>query len=287
MKYAFVKTYQQQYAARTLCRILGISRSGYYHWLSRDPSVRQQTDHHLTEKIRAIHHKSHETYGTLRVWQQLKSEAINCGRDRIARLRREAGLQTRRRKRFKVTTFSRYTPGIAPNLLARQFMIDLPNKAWVGDVTFIPTREGWLYLATMIDLYSRKVVGWSMSDRNNITLACSALEMAIETRKPPSGLIHHTDRGNLYTSYKYQEILKTHQMIPSMSRKGDCYDNAVAESFFASLKNEWVFYKDYKTRREAKTDLFKYIEIFYNRQRLHQTLGYQTPEQCEINACLI
>jgi len=263
---------------------LGISRSGYYNWLSRELSTRQQSDHRLIEKIRSIHHQSHETYGTLRVWQQLKSEAMDCGRDRVARLRREIGLQTRRRKRFKVTTFSRYTPGIAPNLLARQFSMDHPNKAWVGDVTFIPTREGWLYLATLIDLYSRKVVGWSMSDRNNVALACSALDMAIEARKPRAGLIHHTDRGNLYTSYKYQGILKAHGIIPSMSRKGDCYDNAVAESFFASLKNEWVFYKDYKTRREARSDLFKYIEIFYNRQRLHQTLGYQVPEQFEANA---
>lgn len=284
MKYAFVKVYRQQYTVRALCRTLGISRSGYYHWLSREPSKRQQTDNHLTEKIHCIHRKSHETYGTLRVWQQLKSESIACGRDRVARLRREAGLQTRRRKRFKITTFSRYTPGIAPNLLARQFNVDAPNKAWVGDVTFIPTREGWLYLATMIDLHSRKVVGWSMSDRNNVALACSALEMAIETRKPKPGLIHHTDRGNLYTSYKYQKILKVHGMIPSMSRKGDCYDNAVAESFFASLKIEWIFYKDYRTRREAKSDIFKYIEIFYNRQRLHQTLGYQAPEQYELNA---
>lgn len=284
MKYAFVRDCRHQHSVKVLCRSLGVSRSGYYHWLSAPVSRRERLDSELTDKIQTIHTQSHESYGTLRVWNQLKSEKIMCGRDRVARLRREAGLQTKRRKRFKITTFSRYTPGIAPNRLDRHFAMDHPNQAWVGDVTAIPTREGWLYLAILIDLYSRKVVGWSMSNRNNVHLVSAALNMAIQARRPKAGLIHHTDRGNVYTAHQYQAILRSHQIVPSMSRKGDCYDNAVAESFFASLKNEWVFYKDYKTRNDARSDIFRYIEIFYNRQRLHQTLNYRSPEQHEQNA---
>ena len=211
----------------------------------------------------------------------MKQQKIHCGRDRVARLRREANIETRRRKRFKVTTHSKYTLWIAPNHLARQFAVKQPNQAWVGDVTFIPTREGWLYLAIMIDLYSRKVVGWSMSDRNNVKLVSAALQMALDERSPDRGLIHHTDRGNLYAAQSYRTILDKYGLIASMSRKGDCYDNAVAESFFASLKNELVHFKNYNTRQEAKSDIFRYIEIFYNRQRIHQTLGYQTPLQKE------
>lgn len=206
-----------------------------------------------------------------------------CGRDRVARLRRSENIETKRRKRFKTTTHSKYTLWIAPNLLQREFTVHKPNHVWVGDVTFIPTREGWLYLAIMIDLYSRKVVGWSMSDRNNLKLVTAALEMALNERQPELGLIHHTDRGMLYAAHSYRALQEKHGLVPSMSRKGDCYDNAVAESFFASLKNELVYFKDYKTRQEAISDIFSYIEIFYNRQRLHQTLGYQTPIQRDEN----
>lgn len=284
MKYAFIQTHQQHYSVQTLCKYLGVSRSGYYSWLKWEPGIRLQQNNKLTARIRDIHVRTHQAYGTLKIWKQLKAEQLDCGRDRVARLRREAGIQTKRRKRFVLTTKSTYNSWMAPNLLNRQFDVDAPNKAWVGDVTFIPTQEGWLYLATVIDLFSRKVIGWSMSERNNVELISNALQMAIDDRKPPKGLIHHTDRGNIYSSYRYRNLQENYGMISSMSGKGDCFDNAVAESFFASLKNEFTFYKTYSTRQEAKSDIFKYIEVFYNRQRLHQTLGYQTPVQKELKA---
>lgn len=266
-----------------MCKHLHVSRSGYYHWLSRPESRRKQEDKLLTQHILNFHYRYHEAYGTRKIWTLLNKHNVICGRDRVARLRRAANIETRRRKRFKITTHSKYTLWIAPNRLARQFTVDKPNRVWVGDVTFISTREGWLYLAVMLDLFSRRVVGWSMSDRNNEKLVTAALQMAIDERSPSEGLIHHTDRGNLYAAHGYRALQEKYGLIPSMSRKGDCYDNAVAESFFASLKNEVVYFKHYNTRQEAKSDIFRYIEIFYNRQRLHQTLGYQTPIQRDEN----
>lgn len=283
MKYAFVTAYRHQFSVCSLCKHLNVSRSGYYHWLSRPISRRQQDDKVLKTQILDLHHRFHEAYGTLKIWQHLRKQQVNCGRDRVARLRRSLSIETKRRRRFKVTTYSKYTHWIAPNHLNRQFKVDKPDCVWVGDVTFIPTREGWLYLAVMIDLCSRKVVGWSMSDRNNVNLVHAALEMAITERSPKPGLLHHTDRGILYSSHRYRALQEQYGVIPSMSRKGDCYDNAVAESFFASLKNELVYFRNYRTRKEARSDIFRYIEIFYNRQRLHQTLGYQSPLQFEQN----
>ncbi len=283
MKYAFIEEHCERYSIRLLCQHLGVSRSGYYHWLSRPESRRKQEDRRLTAHIKRFHYRYYEAYGTLGIWKLLNQQGVMCGRDRVARLRRSANIETKRRKRFKTTTHSKYTLWIAPNRLEREFTVTKPNHVWVGDVTFIPTREGWLYLAVMIDLYSRKVVGWSMSDRNNLQLVTAALTMALDERLPPAGLIHHTDRGMLYAAHSYRALQETHGIIPSMSRKGDCYDNAVAESFFASLKNELVYFKHYNTRQEAKSDIFRYIEIFYNRQRLHQTLGYQTPIQKDEN----
>ena len=246
-------------------------------------SLRKQQDLQLIQHIKTMHYDHHQAYVTLKIWQLLKQRHIVCGRDRVARLRREAKIETKRRKRFTVTTRSKYTLWIAPNLLKRQFTVLKPNQVWVGDVTFIPTREGWLYLAVLIDLFSRKVVGWSMSDRNNVKLVSNALQMALNERLPAKGLVHHTDRGNLYAAHAYREIQENYGLVASMSRKGDCYDNAVAESFFATLKNEITIFKNYSTRQEAKSDIFSYIEIFYNRQRLHQTLGYQTPLEFEEN----
>ena len=246
-------------------------------------SLHKQEDLRLIQHIKKLHYDHHQAYGTLKIWQLLKQRHIVCGRDRVARLKREAKLETKRRQRFKVTTHSKYTLWIAPNRLDRQFTVLEPNKVWVGDVTFIPTREGWLYLSVLIDLFSRKVVGWSMSDRNNVKLVSAALQMALDDRSPPKGLIHHTDRGNLYAAHAYRSLQEQHGLIASMSRKGDCYDNAVAESFFASLKNEMTIFKNYSTRQEAKSDIFSYIEIFYNRQRIHQTLGYKTPLEFEEN----
>jgi len=281
VKYAFIEEHADQYSVSVLCQHLKVSRSGYYHWLSRPVSLRKQQDIWLTQQIKELHYRHHQAYGTLKIWQLLKQRHIACGRDRVARLRREAKIETRRRKRFTVTTRSKHTHWIAPNRLSRQFNVDESDRAWVGDVTFIPTREGWLYLAVMIDLYSRRVVGWSVSDRNNVKLVSAALQMALDERCPDKGLIHHTDRGNLYAAHRYRELLNRYGLIASMSRKGDCYDNAVAESFFATLKNELTIFRNYQTRQEARSDIFRYIEIFYNRQRIHQTLGYKTPLEFE------
>ena len=211
----------------------------------------------------------------------MKARGIICGKHRVARLRRLHGIATKRRRRFKMTTDSRNTHWIVPNLLNRQFQIDQPNRVWVGDVTFIATRKGWLYLAVLLDLYSRKIIGWSMPNRIDKRLSLDALEMALLRRNPGSGVLHHTDRGSIYAADEYVEKLAAHHLIPSMSRKGNCYDNAVAESFFSTLKNELVVGDIFESREQARSEIFDYIESFYNRQRRHQSLNYTTPEMME------
>lgn len=202
----------------------------------------------------------------------------------MARLRKENGIESKRRKRFKITTMSKNTQWIAPNLLNRCFSAASPNKVWVGDVTFLATGAGWLYLAVLLDLYSRKVIGWAMSERNNKDLVLSALDMAIERRRPKQELLHHSDRGSIYGCDEYRHKLVKYGLVPSMSRKGDCYDNAVVESFFSTLKNELAYGQRFISREHAKMEVFKFIEIFYNRQRLHQALNYSTPEAVELKA---
>jgi putative transposase len=268
-----------------MCSVLCVSASGYYDWRKRPLSERKQEEAVLLKEIQQAHLESKESYGTIKIWKSLRSKGLMCGKHRIARLRRQNGIETRRRKRFKVTTISRNTKWIAPNLLNRCFTSDQPNKIWVGDVTCVATRAGWLYLAVLLDLYSRKVIGWSMSDRNNKQLVLNALDMALAQRDSLK-VLHHTDRGALYGSDEYRERLKQANMVPSMSRKGDCYDNAVAESFFSTLKNELVGGQDFKDRDCARSEIFKFIEIFYNKQRLHQSLGYITPEMMEQKANL-
>ncbi len=265
-----------------MCEALGVSKSGYYAWKTRPPSRRELFNKSLTEEIRQIHIESRENYGTVKTWKTLRIKGINCGKHRVARLRKINGIESKRRKRFKITTLSKNTEWIAPNILNRRFNIAKPNKVWVGDVTFLATRTGWLYLAVLLDLYSRKVIGWSMSDRNNKQLALNALDMAIERRRPRSDVLHHTDRGSIYGSDEYRSKLISFGLVPSMSRKGDCYDNAVAESFFSTLKNELMFNQRFMSREHAKSEVFKFIEIFYNRQRLHQSLNYSTPEAVEL-----
>jgi putative transposase len=232
-------------------------------------------------EIRRVHIDCRQAYGTLKVWKELKERGINCGKNRVARLRQLHGIETRRRRRFKVTTKARKLQEIAPNIVNRCFKAEEPNRVWFGDVTFIATRTGWLYLAVMLDLYSRKVIGWSMSEQNNKELVINALDMAIVARKPTASVIHHTDQGSIYASEEYMGKLRSNNMIQSMSRKGDCYDNAVAESFFSTLKNELVLGNVYKSREEARGEIFNYIEIFYNRKRIHQSLGYKTPKMVE------
>ena len=281
MKYATIHRHRHPHAISTWCRVLGVSRSGYYAWCSRPESQRRQADRVLLGQIRRVHTQSRQHYGIIKAWKQLNQEGIVCGRDRVARLRRADGIYAKRRRRFVVTTRSKHRYWIAPNRLNRDFTVAHPNRVWAGDVTFISTRSGWLYLSVLIDLFSRKVVGWSMSNSNNGQLVKDALAMAIAQRQPVPGLIHHSDRGSTYAMQSYRDILEQHAMVSSMSRARDCWDNAVAESFFANLKNELTYWRNFKNQNEARCAIFDYIEIFYNRQRLHQTLNYQSPEQFE------
>lgn len=277
MRYAFIRAHREEFRVHAMCRVLKVSRSGYYGWCLRKPSRRSIEDGHLLKRIQRVHQQSRQAYGTLKVWRALKSQGATCGKHRVARLRKAHGIITRRRRRFRVTTQSRHHRWIAANLLQRQFQVAQPNQVWVGDVTFVATHSGWLYLAVLLDLHSRRVVGWSMSDRNDLAMVTDALSMAIEQRRPGPGLIHHTDRGRLYAADDYRNLMARHGMVPSMSRKQDCWDNAVAESFFASLKNELLWDRDFKTRDQARHEIFDYIEVFYNRQRIHQSLAYRSP----------
>jgi len=273
--------HRHEHRITAMCRVLRVSRSGYYAWTTRPESPRTTANRQLLAHLRNIHARSREAYGATKTRRALRDEGLDCSRNRIVRLRQVHGIVAKRVRRFRLARAARNNEPAAPNLLDRYFRIDSPNRAWVGDITFIPTREGWLHLAVLIDLCSRKVVGWAMSDRQNRPLAIDALTMAIERRHPAPGLIHHTDQGILYASAAYRAILKAHGMIASMSRKGDCYDNAVAESFFSTLKNELLWDRDFRTRVEARSALFEWIEVFYNRERLHQTLDYVSPVRYE------
>ena len=281
MKYGFINCHRQAYPLIKLCQFLNVSRSGFYDWLKRKPSSRTLANEQLLTDIKRLHRHSKERYGAIKCWQALLKEGIRCGRNRVAKLRATHGIYAKRRRRFIVTTRSKWTKKAAPNLLQRQFTVEQPNQAWVGDVTFIPTRQGWLYLSVLLDLYSRKVVGWGMSNSNDGDLIESCLAMALEHRKPTTRLIHHSDRGSNYTAKVFQQQLADNGITASMSRKGDCWDNAVAESFFSTLKNELTHEHNFKSQQIARAAIFEYIEIFYNRQRLHQTLNYQTPDEFE------
>ena len=284
MKYAFIRAHDQEFHLCRMCRVLGVSRSGYYAWRDRPLSRRAQANHRLVDEIRRAHAAARGVYGAVKTWQQLRAQGIVCGEHRVARLRRLHGIEATRRRRFKVTTHSRRGHGVTPDLVQRGFTAPAPNRVWVGDVTCVATREGWLYVAVLLDLYSRKVVGWAMSERINTALVLQALHMAIVARRPSPGLIHHTDRGAIYAAEAYRALLVARGIAASMGRTGDCYDNAVAESFFSTVKNELTAEQDYPSRRDAQTALFEYIEAFYNRQRIHQTLGYRTPQHIEERA---
>ena len=261
--------------------MLRVSRSGYYVWLRRPPSARALSNQRLLSEIRIIHAEAKQAYGSLKTWKTLRDRGILCGKHRVARLRRMDGIEARRKRRFRITTNSRNTKNVAPNVLNRCFEVEKPNKVWVGDVTFIATRMGWIYLAVLLDLYSRKVIGWSMSERIDKRLVLDALEMALIRRRPQDEVLHHTDQGSIYASEEYREKMQKHRLKASMSRKGDCYDNAVAESFFSTLKNEILPGSVFESRNRARSEIFQYIEGFYNRRRIHQALDYQTPEQVE------
>jgi putative transposase len=281
MKYQFVAKTQPGYPVEVACEVLGISRSGYYAWKKRKQSQREQENQALIEHIRRIHRMSRKTYGSPRVHAALGHAGRSVNHKRVARLMRQDGLVGRRKHCKVVTTHSQHRYPVAPNLLNQEFNAEKPNHKWVADITYIPTAEGWLYLAVVLDLFSRKVVGWEMSGELTADLVEQALRMALYQRQPGPGLLHHSDRGSQYASHQIQAILKANRILVSMSRKGNCYDNAVMESFFSTLKNEWVHHQKYETRTQARRDLFEYIEGFYNTVRLHSTLGFLSPNDFE------
>jgi putative transposase len=272
-----VSDHRHEYPVRISCRALEVSPSGFYRWLNAAPSRREAENAELLRDIEKVHLASRKTYGSPRVHAQLCGMGWECGRSRIERLMRLNGIRSRLKRKYRVTTDSKHSERIAPNLLERNFNVQEPNKAWVSDVTFLWTREGWLYLAVILDLFSRRVVGWSMSDRLTTGLVLGALDAALSTRKVINGLIHHSDRGKEYASQEFRDRLYKLGIRQSMSREADCWDNAVAESFFHTLKAELGGIYCWKTRQEARTAVFEWIEVFYNRQRLHSTLGYVAP----------
>lgn len=284
MRYSFIEEYSSQFPILAMCRILGVSASGYYHWLGRPTSARRLRHELILSAIKETHKGIRRAYGYRRVYEELVANGIDCSESTVCYLMRKNGIKAKRKRKFITTTDSDHDLPVRPNLLERNFNVSEVNRYWVGDITYIPTDEGWLYLAVVIDLHNRGVVGWSMSDRIKKSLVINAQRMAITTRKPTPGLIMHTDRGSVYASQKFQNLLEQNGMLSSMSKKGDPWDNAVAESFFKSLKSELVDWQHYKTRDQARRDIFQYIEIFYNRQRLHSKLGYMSPLQFELAA---
>ena len=281
MRFHFIGTVKKAYPICLLCKVMQVSRSGYYSWKKRAKSTRDQERERLIPKVREIHKTSRGTYGSRRVARELESAGTSCGKHKAGTLMKLAGVEARQRRKFKATTNSKHNLPVAPNLLDRRFDIAEPGRVLVGDITYIWTSEGWLYLAVVIDLFSRRVVGWAMNKRMTRQLVMDALLMAIWRIKPSAGLIFHSDRGSQYCSHDFQRLLTRYGMRSSMSRKGDCWDNAVAESFFGTLKTEQVFGVIYATRDQARRELVDYIEMFYNSNRRHSYLNYMSPMECE------
>lgn len=282
MKYAWIKSHSNDFPINLMCETFGVLRSAFYAWCKAPVTAREQEDQVLTNVIKVSFDASRKTYGTRRIKDDLNDQNLNISRRRIGRLMADADLKVKTKRKFKATTYSQHNDPIAPNLLNRQFNVDKPDEYYVGDITYIWTTEGWLYLATVIDLYSRKVVGWAMDDNMRVKLVNDALLMAITQRKPKAGLLWHTDRGSQYASESHRALLAQHGFRQSMSRKGNCWDNAVAESFFHSLKIELVNHCHFETRAEAKQAIFEYIEVFYNRERRHSANGYKSPVNYEM-----
>jgi transposase InsO family protein len=282
MKYEFIRTHRSTFAVKKMCRVLRVSRSGYYDWFERPESQRSLENKILLKEIRDIHKNSRKIYGSPRITDALRGGECSCSRPRVARLMSANGIKAKTAKKYKVTTASDHSFKTAPNLLKQDFWTDAANRIWMSDITYIRTWQGWLYLTVIMDLYNRKVVGWSMSNRlTAITTTIPAFIQAVKQYKPLPGLIFHSDRGVQYACDDFCELLESFEIFQSMSGKGNCYDNAVVESFFHTLKTELVYHETYRTRTEAKTSLFEYIEVFYNRVRKHSALGYKSPEQYE------
>jgi transposase InsO family protein len=284
MRYRFIGAERTNYPVTILCRVMQVSSSGYYMFEQRGPSARALANEELLAEIGEIHEKSRGTYGSPRMHRELVARGRLVSRGRVERLMREHGITARRKRRFKVTTDSKHGMAVAKNTLERQFSVDAADRKWAGDITYIWTREGWLYLAVILDLFSRRVIGWAMDHRIDRWLALGALDMALDTREPSEKLLHHSDRGSQYASEDYRKRLDALGITCSMSRKGDCWDNAVVESFFGTLKQELVHRSDFVTRAEARSEIFEYIEVFYNRWRRHSYLGYMSPAEFEAAA---
>jgi len=281
VRFAFIDAEKANHTVSTLCRVLQVRRSGYYAWCSREEPARNVQDRQLVVAIRALFEEMKRCYGSPRLCRELRTRGTRVCRHRVARLMREQRLQARRRRKFVCTTDSRHALPTPSNLLDRKFTVDAPDRVWAGDVTFLPTAEGWLYLAVLLDLYSRRVVGWAMSERNDEALTLAALQMAIDQRQPGLGLLHHSDRGTTYASCGYQDVLAKHGMVCSMSRKGNCWDNAVVESFFSTLDIECARGVAFSSRATARRQVVNYILAFYNPTRLHSSLGYMSPMEFE------
>lgn len=282
MKYQFIDNYRLEFRIGKMCHVLLVSRSGYYSWKKKGLSLRTQSNLTLTERIRQIYQRHHGRYGSPRITEVLRDQGLHCSKNRIARLMKVQGIASKLKRQFKITTQSKHTHPVIENILNRQFYAEKANTIWVSDITYIWTKEGWLYLAAILDVYSRKIVGWSMGCDLDKALVLEALNKALMQRKPEFGCIHHSDRGSQYACPQYQDILRRHGFIASMSRKGDCYDNAMMESFFHTLKTELVYREKYESKIQAQNSVFSYIEIFYNRQRKHSALNYKSPVQFEI-----
>jgi putative transposase len=278
-----IRKHEQRYRVTMMCRVLKVSPNGFYDWYDREPSARAQNRQQLDEHVHATFEAQKGRIGSPRVSRQLKSQGQCAGHNQIAQSMARQGLRAKAARKFKATTNSKHSLPVAENLLQQDFSADRPNQKWVSDITYIATDEGWLYLAVVMDLCSRSVIGWSMSERMTTQLTCDALRMAVFRRHRPRSVIVHSDRGSQYCAHEYQALLREHGLICSMSAKGNCYDNAAMESWNHSLKVEAIHGERFATRAIAKSQVFDYIEVYYNRQRLHSTLGYQSPEQFELS----
>jgi putative transposase len=281
VRFQFIEDHRDELPVTRMCKVLNVSPSGFYAWRGRPVSAREMANRELVKKIEAVYYDSYETYGSPRVYHELKSQDVACSKNRVARLMRLRGLRAKQVRRYKATTKRNKKHRVAPILLKRDFRADRPDHKWLTDITYIPTQEGWLYLAVILDLYNRGIVGWAMSERMTSALTIRALKMAIRERRPGGGLIHHSDQGSQYTDGTYQALLRDHGIQASMNGVGTWYDNAPMESFFGTLKSELVHHRLYHTRDEARLDLFFYIEAFYNRRRRHSSLDYLSPEAYE------
>ena len=285
MRFRLIEDHRDVWPMRVMCRALSVSRSGYYAWRSRPDSPRKIANRALLVDIRRVHAQHRERYGAPRIHAELRAEGQAVSRKRVERVMRQHGIRARAPRRYRVcTTDSKHCLPVAPNLLEQNFVANQSNQVWLADITYIPTGEGWLYLAAILDLFTRKVVGWAMREHMRAELTIAALTMAVQRQRPRAGLIHHSDRGSQYAAGEYRNILQSAAITQSMSRKGNCWDYAPMESFFGTLKTELVYHREYPDRDSARRDLFAYIEGYYNRRRIHSAIGYITPQQAEAKA---